>query len=67
LEIVNGEVKMGGINIYELQLEIMRECYELWHDLTGGELCWYVEAAPFVPDMFDRMEIANLSGVMFRG
>lgn len=56
---------MGGghIDIFKM----VREACEIWHDLTGGEVIWTFELAVRPLDIFERMEIANLTGAMFRG
>lgn len=58
---------MGGINIEAMIEDVMQSACEFWHELTGGEMVWIRTPALKPLDIFDRMEIASLSGVTFRG
>ncbi len=57
---------MGGINIEALIEDMMQNACEFWHELTGGEMVWIRTRFDSL-DIFERMDVANLSGATFRG
>lgn len=58
---------MGGINIDMVIEKMIQDACELWHEMTGGEVVFILHGRPKSLDIFERMEIANLTGVTFRG
>lgn len=57
---------MGGIDIVGLLAEMERRLVNDLRDLFGLELTCYWHSTPHF-DIFERMRIANESGLMFRG